>query len=88
MNTDNYMKLFVEAVAQLQKDHRFLEKKKAISDGNPRKPKLTMVDFHYFQLLPSLIFNFEKIIEEIEDGSEPFDTDVMIAQTVIKLNAR
>lgn len=24
----------------------------------------------------------------VEDGSEPFDTDVMIAQTVIKLNAR
>lgn len=88
MTTDNYMQLFVEALAQLQKDHRFLDKKKAISDGNPRKPKLTMVDSHYFQIIPALIYNFERIVEEIEDGGEPFDTDVMLAQTVIKVNAR
>ena len=88
MTTQPYMQLFIDAIAQLQKDHRFLDKKKAISDSNPRKPKLTMMDSHYFQILPALIYNFERIVEEIEDGSEPFDTDITLAETIVKVNGR
>lgn len=86
MTTENITQLFIDAIAQLQKDQRFLEKKKSISDSNPRKPKLTMMDSHYLQLIPSLAYNFERIVEDIEDGTEPFDTDIMLAESVTKMN--
>lgn len=84
MNNDK--QIFLDAIAQLQQDQRFLEKKKKLALSDKRKPKMTMIDHHYLQLLPSLIYNFEMIVEEIEDGNEIFETDIMIAEAVNKMN--
>lgn len=86
MNLKNSEKLFTDAIEQLEKDKRFLEKKKSIAHSNPRKPKMTMVDHHYLNLLPSLIYNFQCIIEDIQDGDEPFDTDLKLAEAVMSMN--
>lgn len=82
----NDKQFFLDAIAQLQQDQRFLEKKKKLSISDKRKPKMSMIDHHYLQLLPSLIYNFEAIVEEIEDGNEVFETDFMIAEAVNKMN--
>lgn len=85
-NSDS--QIFVDAIAQLEKDKRFLEKKKSISHSNPRKPKMTMMDYHYLNLIPSLVFNFQCIIEDIEDGEEPFETDIALAEAVNSMNGQ
>lgn len=84
MNNDK--QIFLDAIAQLQQDQRFLEKKKKLALSDKRKPKMTMIDHHYLQLIPSLVENFEMIVEEIEDGNEIFETDIMIAEAVNKMN--
>lgn len=86
MTTDSDSQIFVDAIAQLQQDQRFLEKKKKLALADKRKPKMSMIDYHYLQLIPSLIHNFEAIIEELEDGNEVFETDFMIAEAVNNMN--
>ena len=85
MNTNNDKQKFIDAIAQLEKDKRFLEKKRALAK-DPKKPNMTMMDVHYLKLIPSVIYNFKCIIEDIEDGEEPFDTDLMIAEAVNHMN--
>ena len=86
MTTNSNSQTFVDAIAQLQKDQRFLEKKKSLSASDKRKPKMSMMDYHYLQIIPSLVYMFERILEDIEDGDGAFETDYMIAEAVNLMN--